>query len=41
MPKGNRETKKPKADKSKTKVVVPTTPFGARSNAGKPSFRRK
>jgi hypothetical protein len=41
MPKGNREKKKPKADKSKAKVESAATPFGAASNAGKPANRRK
>jgi hypothetical protein len=41
MSKGNREKKKPKADKSKAKVDVATTPFGAASNAGKPANKRK
>jgi hypothetical protein len=41
MSKGNREKKKPKADKSKAKVDVATTSFGAASNAGKPANKRK
>jgi hypothetical protein len=41
MSKGNREKKKPKADKNKAKAAVPATPFGEASNAGKPSFKRK
>ena len=36
MPKGNREKKKPKADKGKTVPVLAVTPFGSASNAGKP-----
>jgi hypothetical protein len=41
MSKGNREKKKPKADKNKAKIVAPATPFGAASNAGKPAGKRK
>jgi hypothetical protein len=41
MSKGNREKKKPKADKSKTKLAAPSSPFGSQSNAGKPSGKRK
>ena len=41
MSKGNREKKKPKADKSKLKPVMATTPFGAASNAGKAAGKRK
>jgi hypothetical protein len=41
MSKGNREKKKPKADKNKAKIQPATTPFGAASNAGKPANRRK
>jgi hypothetical protein len=41
MPKGNREKKKPKSDKSKAKIVPPISPFGAASNAGKPAGKRK
>jgi hypothetical protein len=36
MPKGNREKKKPKADKSKVMPMPAATPFGSASNAGKP-----
>jgi hypothetical protein len=39
MSKGNREKKKPKQDKPKN--VAPAKPFGAASNAGKPSDKRK
>jgi hypothetical protein len=35
MSRGNREKKKPKADKNKAKPVAAVTPFGAASNAGK------
>jgi len=35
MSRGNREKKKPKADKSKAKPVAAITPFGAVFNAGK------
>jgi hypothetical protein len=41
MSKGNREKKKPKADKNKIKAAPASSPFGAASNAGKPSPRRK
>ena len=41
MSRGNREKKKPKADKSKAKPAVAVTPFGAASNAGKPAGKRK
>jgi hypothetical protein len=41
MSKGNREKKKPKADKNKAKIVAPATPFGAASNAGKAAGKRK
>jgi hypothetical protein len=41
MSKGNREKKKPKADKNKAKLAAPASPFGAQSNAGKPSGKRK
>ncbi len=41
MPKGNREKKKPKADKSKKVEAAPATPFGAASNAGKAAGKRK
>jgi hypothetical protein len=41
MSKGNREKKKPKADKSKVKAAVAVTPFGAASNAGKAAGKRK
>jgi hypothetical protein len=41
MSRGNREKKKPKADKSKIKPAVADTPFGAASNAGKPAGKRK
>jgi hypothetical protein len=41
MSKGNREKKKPKADKTKAKAVAPATPFGATSNAGKAAGKRK
>jgi hypothetical protein len=41
MSKGNREKKKPKADKSKAKANTPPSPFGAASNAGKPNIKRK
>jgi hypothetical protein len=41
MSKGNREKKKPKADKSKAKVESAAGPFGAASNAGKPAGKRK
>lgn len=41
MSKGNREKKKPKADKSKMKAVAPASPFGAASNAGKAAGKRK
>jgi len=41
MSRGNREKKKPKADKNKAKVDVATTPFGAASNAGKPAHKRE
>jgi len=40
MSRGNRERKKPKADKSKAKVHVAITPFGAASNTGKPAGKR-
>jgi hypothetical protein len=36
MPKGNREKKKPKTDKSKIPPAPVATPFGSASNAGKP-----
>jgi hypothetical protein len=36
MPKGNREKKKPKADKSKVVPITAATTFGSASNAGKP-----
>jgi hypothetical protein len=36
MSKGNREKKKSKADKKKTSDLLPASPFGAASNAGKP-----
>jgi hypothetical protein len=36
MPKGNREKKKPKAEKIKVLPTPVATPFGAASNAGKP-----
>lgn len=36
MPKGNREKKKPKADKSKVLPIPTAAPFGSASNAGKP-----
>jgi hypothetical protein len=41
MSKGNREKKKPKADKSKVKIDTASTPFGAASNAGRPANKRK
>ena len=41
MSKGNREKKKPKADKTKAKTEVAATPFGSASNAGKAAVRRK
>ena len=41
MSKGNREKKKPKADKSKLKPVPPSSPFGSASNAGKAAGKRK
>jgi hypothetical protein len=41
MSKGNREKKKPKADKNKAKPAAPASPFGSQSNAGKPSGKRK
>jgi hypothetical protein len=41
MSKGNREKKKPKADKSKLKAAAPVSPFGAASNAGKAAGKRK
>jgi len=41
MSRGNREKKKPKADKSKIKLVEAVTPFGAASNAGKAAGKRK
>ena len=40
MSKGNREKKKPKADKSKAAPAA-VTPFGAASNAGKAAGKRK
>jgi hypothetical protein len=39
MSKGNREKKKPKADKNKGKILPPSSPFGADSNAGKPAAK--
>ena len=41
MSKGNREKKKPKADKGKNKPAASASPFGAASNAGKPAGKRK
>jgi len=41
MGKGNREKKKPKQNKVKAKDIVPATPFGANSNAGKAAGKRK
>jgi len=41
MSRGNREKKKPKADKSKLKPIEAATPFGAASNAGKAAGKRK
>jgi hypothetical protein len=41
MSRGNREKKKPKADKNKVKSVEAVTPFGAASNAGKAAGKRK
>ncbi|HEY4275308.1 MAG TPA: hypothetical protein VGM68_07480 [Rhizomicrobium sp.] len=41
MGKGNREQKKPKQNKIKTKDIAPATPFGANSNAGKAAGKRK
>ena len=35
MSRGNREKKKPKADKNKAKPAIGITPFGAASNIGK------
>ena len=40
MSRGNREKKKPKADKSKV-IPAAVTPFGAASNAGKAAGKRK
>jgi hypothetical protein len=40
MSKGNREKKKPKADKSKATPALAVSPFGA-SNAGKAAGKRK
>jgi hypothetical protein len=41
MSKGNREKKKPKADKAKLKIVPSSSPFGAASNAGKAAGKRQ
>jgi hypothetical protein len=41
MSKGNREKKKPKADKSKAQPAATVSPFGAASNAGKAAGKRK
>jgi hypothetical protein len=41
MSRGNREKKKPKADKSKVTPAVVASPFGAASNAGKAAGKRK
>jgi len=41
MSRGNREKKKPKADKNKAKPVAAVTPFGTASNAGKASGKSK
>ena len=41
MSRGNREKKKPKADKSKAKPLLGATPFGAASNIGKIEGKRK
>lgn len=41
MSRGNREKKKPKADKNKAKPVAAATPFGAASNAGKAAGKSK
>ena len=39
MPKGNREKKKPKSDKSKVLPIPTASPFGKSSNAGKPKHK--
>ena len=39
MSKGNREKKKPKADKNKANTLPPVSPFRAASNAGKPAAK--